>query len=730
MTLVYLGLGSNLGDRKVYLQYALENINTQIGVIDTVSPVYECEAWGYKSENDFYNLVVALHTPMSPEDLISTCKAIEQAAGRKEKTLQLDYSDRPLDIDILFYDGQKINIEGLKIPHPRLAARRFVLQPMNDIASDFVDPLSGKTIQNLLADCDDRTRVEKMPFEIMFDKNSELKEKEIKPDYIFETSWEVCNQVGGIYTVLSTRAKTLQDEHPDKLLFIGPDFWKETPCPWFVEDKKLLADWVNFANVGENLHIRVGRWSIPGNPIAILIDFTPLFQKQIRHRIYERVWTLYNVSSIAAYGDYHEATSFSIASGMVIESFYRFFKLTKDQNVIAHFNEWTTSFGLFYVKHYLPSIATVFTTHATSIGRSIAGNNKPLYDYLHAYNGDQMARELNMEAKHSAEKVAAHQADCFTTVSEITGKECKQLLEKQPDIITPNGFENNFVPTGKAFDKKRKDARTALRNVAETLFGYELDRDVLFIGTCGRYEYKNKGIDAYIDALSQLSHDHLLNREIVAFIMVPAYIKGARVDLQQKLAKKDKSGLSDNYITHELHHPESDPVTSCIRWHHMDNRKESKVKIVFVPSYLNGSDGIFNKSYYDLLIGFDLTAFPSYYEPWGYTPLESIAFNIPTITTNLSGFGMWVRSLVDCKVNCLSKGAVVLDRTDYNYQELIYKIKLVFLEFSLLEDDFVMKAREAAGELSRNALWEKFIGFYKETYTFAFRAKDKRTSIN
>lgn len=550
--------------------------------------------------------------------------------------------------------------------------------------------------------------------------------KELSPDYIFETSWEVCNQVGGIYTVLSTRAKTLQDEHPDKVIFIGPDFWKEQESPWFIEDKSLLADWVNFAKESEGLQIRVGRWDIPGKPIAILIDFNPMLHHKINNRIYERVWSLYGVSSIAAYGDYHEAASFSIAAGMVIESYYRFFKLKKDINVVAHFNEWTTSFGLFYIKYYLPQVATVFTTHATSIGRSIAGNNKPLYDYLHAYHGDQMARELNMESKHSTEKVAAHEADCFTTVSDITGKECTQLLEKKPDVITPNGFEDNFVPTGKEFDKKRDTARKALTNVAETLLGYSLSEDVLFVGTCGRYEYKNKGIDAFIETMSQLSHDHLLDREVVAFIMVPAYIKGPRKDLQDKLASKDKSGLPNNYITHELHMQEHDSVCSSIKWHHLDNRKDNKVKIIFVPSYLNGSDGIFNMSYYDLLIGLDITAFPSYYEPWGYTPLESIAFKIPTITTNLSGFGMWVRSIVDCKINCLSKGAVVIDRTDYNYNDVVYKMKLTILEFSLLEDDFVAKTREAAFELSKEALWAKFIVHYKETYALAIDAKNKR----
>jgi glycosyltransferase involved in cell wall biosynthesis len=544
----------------------------------------------------------------------------------------------------------------------------------------------------------------------------------ISPDYIFEASWEVCNQVGGIYTVLSTKAKTLQEEHKDNIIFIGPDFWQNKECPFFTESKTLLKPWVKYAREHENINIRVGRWNIPGKPIAILVDFKPYFNKEHLNKIYAEAWATFGVDSIAAYGDYDEAASFGFASGLVIESYYHFHKLKKEDKVIAHFNEWMTAFGLFYIKSRMPHVATMFTTHATSIGRSIAGNSKPLYDYLSAYNGDQMAQELNMVAKHSAEKTAAHIADCFTTVSKITGMECKQLLEKEPHFITPNGFEDNFVPSASTFNKKRKEARDTLTTVAETMLGYKLDDDAIFLGTCGRYEYKNKGIDAFIDALQRLSSDTRLEKEYVAFIMVPAHIKGAREDLKEKLQNNDKTGqLPDNFITHELFNPETDNISSAIKWFRLDNRKESKVKIIFVPSYLNGSDGIFNKSYYELLIGLDITAFPSYYEPWGYTPLESIAFGIPTITTNLSGFGMWVKEVKHDHTNSLTDGTVILKRTDYNYHEMVDNLKLTLLEYSLLNKEKIDKVHQKSKELSHAALWKNFIVFYKESYTFALQ---------
>jgi len=549
--------------------------------------------------------------------------------------------------------------------------------------------------------------------------------EEITPDYIFETSWEVCNQVGGIYTVLSTRAKTLQDEHKDKIIFIGPDFWEDEFCPFFTESSTLLKSWKTYACETSGINIRVGRWNIPGKPIAVLIDFKPYINKPFCTDIYTKAWDSFGVDSLHAYGDYDEASVFGALSGMIIESFYNFNKLNEKTKVIAHFNEWMTAFGLFHVKTSLPDVATVFTTHATSIGRSICGNGKPLYSYLNGYSGDQMARELNMVSKHSAEKTAAHLADCFTTVSDITAIECKQLLEKAPDVVTPNGFENDFVPKGsKLFAEARTSARESLTKVSEALLGYKISDDAIFVGTCGRYEYKNKGIDAFIDSLHRLSGMSLLGREVIAFIMVPAHIKGPRKDLQEKLQhKKATEKLPNNYITHELVEPWNDPVRSALHWFHIHNRKEDKVKVIFVPSYLNGTDGIFNKSYYDLLIGLDITAFPSYYEPWGYTPLESIAFSIPTITTNLSGFGQWVSHQVDCLDKCLEKGAVVINRTDNNYQEMVNHMTETFVEFSLKTESQVEMIRKASFELSQGALWEHFIVFYKETYTFALSKK-------
>ena len=543
----------------------------------------------------------------------------------------------------------------------------------------------------------------------------------MKPEYIFESSWEVCNMVGGIYTVLSTRSATLQAAYQDKLVFIGPDVWSGKENPYFEEDKNLYPDWVKFTVDQYQLSIRVGRWRVPGNPIAVLVDYMPLMAQ--KNEIYGRVWEDFGVNSLAAYGDYDESSMFGYASGIVIESYFRYFRLKTSNRVVAHFNEWMTTFGAFYIQKRIPCIATLFTTHATSIGRSIAGNHKPLYDYLTDYNGDQMAYELNMESKHSTEKIAAHIVDCFTTVSDITAKECTQLLQKAPHIVTPNGFENDFVPSKNKFKQKRKEARETLRTVAETLLGYSLSNDVLFVATAGRYEYKNKGIDTFIEALKRVAEHSETRKETVAFIMVPAHIAGLRTDLAYTLNHPNTKLYSWNrFTTHELYDYENDNVMSALRWFHFTNQQHEKVKIIFVPSYLNGSDGIFNKTYYELLIGMDLTVFPSYYEPWGYTPLESVAFSVPTITTDLSGFGQWA-SPNPCSIET---GVGVIHRSDYNGYEVATHIGDMIRAYAELSEKEQEIVRKKAAAIAEKALWKYFIVYYEEAYKIALNNAESR----
>ena len=557
-------------------------------------------------------------------------------------------------------------------------------------------------------------------------------EKELlKPDYIFESSWEVCNKVGGIYTVLSTRARTLQDMMQDRVIFIGPDFWKETESPYFCEDKTLLSAWREQA-VEEGLKVRVGRWTVPGSPIAVLVDFNPFFEK--KNEIYGWLWEHYQVDSLHAYGDYDEASMFSYAAALVVESLYQHLtSLAANEaplKVIYHANEWMCGLGALYINNKLPQIGTIFTTHATSIGRSIAGNMKPLYDYLFAYNGDQMAGELNMQSKHSIEKQTAMYVDCFTTVSDITANECKELLDKPVDVVLPNGFDNSFVPSGATFTRKRKAARKRLLQVANALLGEQLDDDTLIVSTSGRYEFRNKGIDVFVEAMNRLLRDRDLKKKVLAFIEVPGWVGEPRKDLQERLSsgKSYDTPLEVPQVTHWLHNMSHDNVLGMMKYYDMHNRPDERVKVIFLPCYLDGKDGILNMTYYDIVLGNDLCIYPSYYEPWGYTPLEAVAFKVPCITTDLAGFGLWANKVFGHNGE-IEDGVKVIHRTDYNYSEVADAIKDTVADYSGFTKKQVDDARKHAEALSKKALWSEFIKYYEQAYDIALRKAAGRSAV-
>lgn len=537
-------------------------------------------------------------------------------------------------------------------------------------------------------------------------------------DLLFETSWEVCNKVGGIYAVLSTKAKTLQRRYKDNLIFIGPDLWSaENPSPSFIEGKTSLAVWQHDTKLPSGVKVRVGRWDVPGKPVAVLVTYDALYP--YKNELYAEMWNRYGVDSLHAYGDYDESCMFAYAAALVIESIVKW-KDNPGLNVVAHFDEWTTGMGLLHVKANLPQVATVFTTHATSIGRSICGNGKPLYDYMPGYFGDQMAGELNMQSKHSLEKAAAHAADAFTTVSEVTARECEQLLERRP-LVTPNAFEQNYVPKGAAFTALRQAARKRMLKVASALTGEHYPDDTMIVATSGRLEMRNKGIDVYLDALSSL-RDALgrvtsLHRKVVAFVLVPAWMKSPRVDLVENLAARKPHRLFDPVITHNLYNADSDPVYNRINALGIHNEPQDLVSVIDVPSYLNGNDGVFNMSYYDLLSGLDAAVFPSYYEPWGYTPLESAAFGVPTITTDLAGFGQWV--LDNFGDDSDMSGVKVVHRTDGNYADTVQTVVSGLINLYMMEPKMMKTVRNGARKTSKAASWDNFINYYDNAYSQA-----------
>ncbi len=533
----------------------------------------------------------------------------------------------------------------------------------------------------------------------------------LKPDHVFEISWEICNKVGGIHTVVSTKAPFMSKEYGEHYILLGPDVWKETrENPEFTEDANLYRTWREKA-LSDGLNIRIGHWNIPSRPIVILFDFTTFFPR--KNEILAEFWETYKLDSISGGWDYVEPVMFGYGAAKVIENFYEYHFTSRDR-IVAHFHEWLTGAGILYIEKYVPQIGTVFTTHATILGRSIAGNGKLLYDHMEKLDASALAHSYNVTSKHSLEKVSSAAADCFTTVSDITAKECRLLLAQVPNFITPNGFDPSIVPEPAEMNSKRIKARKLMSQIAGSLTGYPVAEKSVFLLISGRYEFRNKGIDLYIDSLGQLNK--MPGKPILAFIMVPGNISGPNRELLDRL-----QGIPGNekpaqkYLTHHIYHEEYDPALNRIRDAGLNNQAGDRVRIIFAPAYLNGNDGIFNMPYYDLLTGFDLTVFPSYYEPWGYTPLESAAFGIPTITTSLAGFGLWIQALYKKKAEAIK----VLQRNDGNVPEVLADMTRYIQAFTEKASDEIKYLNKQAMEMAKSALWKELFRNYKLAYSFA-----------
>lgn len=389
--------------------------------------------------------------------------------------------------------------------------------------------------------------------------NNKLK----NPAYLFEVSWEVCNKVGGIHTVISTKALNMVKEYSNSHILIGPDVWRYTEQnPEFIDDQRLFRSWRQRA-AQEGLRIKVGRWNVAGEPIVILVDFSTFITQ--KDEIFASFWEKYKLDSISGQWDYIEPALFGYAAGKVIESFVRFNSSLR-QRIIAQFHEWMTGAGLLYLKSAMPQVGCVFTTHATVLGRCVAGNNLPLYGEMKNYVPEELARRFNVVSKQSLEKAAAHNADCFTTVSDITAAECAHFLDKEVDIVTPNGFENVFTPKEEEWADKEKAGREKFLQVAQALLGRPVSDDALLVGISGRYEFKNKGIDVFIDAMGRLNRENVIDREVLAFILVPAGHSGPNTEMLHNLEQPYQAvGSTNVYLTHYLTDEVNDPVMNRIK---------------------------------------------------------------------------------------------------------------------------------------------------------------------
>ncbi len=534
-----------------------------------------------------------------------------------------------------------------------------------------------------------------------------------KPAF-FEISWEVCNMVGGIHTVLASRVHEVQQRHgEDGYIALGPDIPRaEGLAPEFRADiwDPELRDSFEDHEVG----VVMGRWLVPGEPRCLLINQSRLYQR--KDEILGRYWEEFGLDSLFGDWDYYDPVLFAHAAGMVIEHIRDRFLLSARQEAIVQAHEWMSAAAILYLKTAAPEIGTVFTTHATMLGRSLAGRKADpnFYRSLASVDVEAAAKELQVSSKHSMETVAAHEADVFTTVSEITAIECAHLLKRKPDVILPNGFGARPVPL-----EQRARAREELFKLAELTTGDAYDRDGTSIfALAGRYEYVNKGVDVYLNAAAKLQSE-LESRDgkrVIVYAMLPA----GHAEPKRQLWDRAHGASAGPPLrcTHDLVDEANDPITNQLNALGFDNHAGGRVHVVHVPIYLDGTDPLIRQKYWDLLPGADLGVFPSFYEPWGYTPLEAVAFGVPAITTDRAGFGRWVATQGERE----HTGVRVLKREGVAFDEVSDALTAAFIEFIDLSPEERESLSRACLETAALTAWSNFMDHYEDAHGRALAA--------
>ena len=526
---------------------------------------------------------------------------------------------------------------------------------------------------------------------------------------LFETSWEVCNKVGGIYTVVSSKALAAVAAFGDNYFLLGPDLGdnagfepSDEPC-WNLL-RPILEQ--------RNLSCRFGRWNIPGRPKVILVSFRERYnQSQLLYAL----WNRFGVDSISGGWDYVEPVMFSTACGEVIEAAAAALAEEDGQPVLAHFHEWMCGGGLLHLRQHAPSVGTVFTTHATMLGRAMSGAGFDIYKQMKQINPKREADSYNITAKHSMESASAREADCFTTVSRITADEAANFLGRMPDIITTNGIDLAPIPDFAADRTLPRRARARVLEAARRLLRRPLPDDTRLFMISGRYEHHNKGIDLFLDALGQVNKDLAKSQTcLLALCAVMGGHSGVNPDAVSGDPGKQPLYGPNWLSSHYVYNPAQDPIiTSCLRLG-LDNGPEDRVQVIFVPALLNGEDGFLNMPYNEVLSACDLGVFPSWYEPWGYTPQESAAHAVPTITSDLAGFGLWVR-----EQKGQGHGVDIVNRSQTSYENSVAALRDLLLENAALSAESQQQRRVAARQLSSLCTWRDFFPHYREAYAQA-----------
>ena len=535
---------------------------------------------------------------------------------------------------------------------------------------------------------------------------------------LFEVSWEVCNKVGGIYAVVSSKILEALAAFGENYFLLGPDLGNN---PDFEETDEPCWQELRQETDRRNLSCRFGRWNIPGRPKVILVGYRDRYDQS---QLLFSLWNRYGVDSISGGWDYVEPVMFSTACGEVIEAACKALHIPADGPALAHFHEWMCGGGLLYLKTNAPYVGTVFTTHATMLGRSMAGSGFDIYKQMHQINPKHEAGAYNITAKCSMETASAREADCFTTVSRITADEAGVFLGRTPDVLTLNGLDLRVIPDYSRDRSLAAASRQRLLEAAGRLLRRQLPEDTRIFLVSGRYEYHNKGIDVFLDALGMVNTALSQSQSnVLALCAVMGGHSGVNADAVSGDPAK-LPGQGGFWISsHHVYNQPNDPILNACQRLGLDNRPENHVQVIFDPAQLDGKDGFLNMRYEEVLAACDLGVFPSWYEPWGYTPQESAAHAVPTVTTDLSGFGMWVRSSQREK-----NGVTIICRRQTSYEETAASLRDVLLHYASLPEEQMQEHRHMVRHVAEGCSWEQFFPYYVQAYGLALDKARQRSS--
>jgi len=582
---------------------------------------------------------------------------------------------------------------------------------------------------------------------------------------LFEVGWEVCWQLGGIYTVLRTKAAAMMKRWGDRYFLIGP-YNPQTAAVEFEEQPtegyiRQTLDQLR----AQGIPCHYGRWLVPGRPHVILLDYRARFTHLDSDKYY--MWRDHGISLVAGDGEVNEVVAFGFT---VTEFFRNLLQFAKDHPILAHFHEWMGGVAVPRIAHLQLPIATVFTTHATMLGRYLASDNPWFYQHLPFLDGEREAQHYGIYPRHQIEKAAAHAATVFTTVSDVTGFEAEKLLGRKPEVIVPNGLNIQRFAALHEFQNLHRKYKEAIHDFVMGHFfpSYSFDLDnTIYLFTAGRYEYRNKGMDQFVEALHRLNWrlKGIQDRPtVVAFIITRAPTRSYNVnvlqnhsmfadlratcmDIQEQMGSNlfasvargripglqevitddaavrlkrvmhaCRTGRQPSIVTHDMIDDAGDPVLKHLRHRQLFNAADDPVKVVFHPDFVSATSPLWHIDYEHFVRGCHMGIFPSYYEPWGYTPMECVAMGVPAVTTDLSGFGAYVQHEIP---NHAEQGLGVINRRTQNFDQSTNELVDHLFSFVQLSRRQRIELRNRTERLSELFDWSVLSRHYTEAHNLA-----------